>query len=80
MNSLFKDLGIFNLNSSNDPSLKQGLEYDRYQKDYLDASRYELLERSTTSGLSSVIESMSAVIPTIILIHSLLKVWKVLKI
>lgn len=60
MESLFKDLGIFKLNSNNDPSLKQGLEYDRYQKDYLDASRYELLERSTTSSLSSVIESMAA--------------------
>tara|TARA_B100001093_G_C26672571_1_gene946843 strand:- start:27 stop:1112 length:1086 start_codon:yes stop_codon:yes gene_type:complete len=60
MESLFKDLGIFKFNESNDPSLKQGLEYDRYQKDYLDASRYELLERTTTSGLSSVIESMSA--------------------
>ena len=60
MESLFKDLGIFKLNGSNDPSLKQGLQYDKYQKDYLDASRYELLERSTTSGLSSVIESMAA--------------------
>jgi len=60
MESFFKDLGIFNLNNSNDPSLKQGLEYDRFQKDYLDSSRYELLERSTTSSLSSVIESMSA--------------------
>ena len=60
METLFKDLGILKFNNSNDPSLKQGLEFDRYQKDYLDASRYELLERSTTSSLSSVIESMSA--------------------
>ena len=60
MESFFKDLGILKLNSSNDPSLKQGLQYDQYQKDYLDASRYELLEKSTTSNLSSVIESMSA--------------------
>lgn len=60
MESIFKDLGIFKLNSNNDPSLKQGLEYDRYQKDYLDASRYELLERTTTSSLTSVIESMAA--------------------
>jgi len=60
MESLFKDLGIFKFDNDNDPSLKQGLEFDRYQKDYLDASRYELLERSTTSSLSSVIESMSA--------------------
>ena len=60
MESFFKDLGILKLNSNNDPSLKQGLEFDRYQKDYMDASRYELLERTTTSSLSSVIESMSA--------------------
>lgn len=59
MERLFKDLGILNLNN-NDPSLKQGLEFDRYQKDYLDASRYELLERTTTSSLTSVIESMSS--------------------
>ena len=52
MESLFKDLGIFKFDNDNDPSLKQGLEFDRYQKDYLDASRYELLERSTTSSLS----------------------------
>ena len=30
MERLFKDLGILNLNN-NDPSLKQGLEFDRYQ-------------------------------------------------
>ena len=28
MESFFKDLGIFKLNGTNDPSLKQGLEYE----------------------------------------------------
>ena len=60
MDTFFKDLGIFNLDRNNDPSLKQGIKFDDYQKEYLDASKYELLERSTTSNLNSVIESMSS--------------------
>jgi len=60
MDSIFNDLGIFKLNSDNDPSLQQGLQYGKYRKTDLDSTTYELLQQSTTADLNSVVESMKA--------------------
>ena len=61
MNSMFKDLGIFKLHSGNDPSLKQGLTFDSYRKKNLDSSNYDLLQQSTSSNMSSIVEAMSSI-------------------
>ncbi len=57
---MFKDLGIFKLHSDNDPSLKQGLQYDQYRKNDLDATSYQLIQQSTTRNLNSIVEAMKS--------------------
>lgn len=56
--TMFKNLGIFKLRSDNDPSLKQGLQYDHYRKKELDSTNYELLQQSSSNNLSSIMEAM----------------------
>ena len=60
MESIFKSLGIFKLHSNNDPSLDQGLQYEKYRKKELDSTNYELLQESTGSNLHSITEAMKS--------------------